>query len=112
VNSLVHFVEGWWWLVFVFGGGLAGGIREAINRHHKRRLDIIEAKTKMRTAVTAGPPELQPVCGCEHHLSFHNPRTAACAYEGCRCQQYVGPEPLGHVIPLPLVDPDNMGVDQ
>jgi hypothetical protein len=111
VTALLHFVEGWWWLALVFGGAIAGTVREAVNRHHKRRLDILEAKTKLRSAVTAGPAEPQPVCGCGHHLSFHNPKTQTCASDGCRCQQYIGPEPLGHIIALPLVDPDTMGVN-
>jgi hypothetical protein len=110
VSALLKFIEGWWWLVFIFGGGVAGGVREAINRHHKRRLDVIEAKARLRSAALPQPaPELQPVCGCSHHLSFHNPKTATCAYDDCRCQQYIGPEPLGHVIALPIVDPGTMG---
>ncbi|HVB46541.1 MAG TPA: hypothetical protein VNF47_28050 [Streptosporangiaceae bacterium] len=112
MNPLIRFVEGWWWLALIFGGGLAGSIREAFRRHHDRRLAIIEAKAKARAKpVTAAPPEPQPVCGCTHHLSFHNPKTSVCAFDGCRCQQYVGPEPLGHVIAMPLVDPETMGVE-
>ena len=45
---MLRFIEGWWWLVFIFGGGIAGGVREAVNRHHRRRLDIIEAKARLR----------------------------------------------------------------
>jgi hypothetical protein len=113
VSALLKFVEGWWWLVFIFGGGIAGGVREAVNRHHRRRLAILEAKTRLRgTALPPpGPPEPQPVCGCTHHLSFHNPKTSICAYDDCRCQQYIGPEPLGHIIALPLVDPGTMGAE-
>ncbi len=113
MSALIRFAESYWWLVFIFGGGVAGGVREAINRHHKRRLAILEAKTKLRGAAQApiGPPEPQPVCGCTHHLSFHHPKTLTCAYESCRCQQYIGPEPLGHVIALPIVDPGTMGAD-
>jgi hypothetical protein len=107
VNALIKFVEGWWWLAFVFGGGIAATVREAFRRHHQRRLAIIEAKTKLRQPVPP-PPGPQPVCGCTHHLSFHHPATSVCAFEGCRCQQYVGPEPLGQVVALPLVDPDTM----
>lgn len=111
---LGSFIGDWWWLIFVFGGGAAASVREAFRQHHKRRLAILGAKAELR-ARKAGPaalpalPELQPVCGCSHHLSFHSPRTATCAVEGCRCQQYIGPEPLGHVIALPLVDPETMG---
>ena len=111
MGALIHFVEGWWWLALIFGGGIAGSIREGVGRHHKRRLAIMEAKTKLRTAVPPGPVEPQPVCGCSHHLSFHSPKTLTCAFDGCRCQQYIGPEPLGHIIALPLVDPEKLGVD-
>jgi hypothetical protein len=53
---------------------------------------------------------VQPVCGCTHHHSFHDPRTGACGgqvyidgsrgyyglskYKGCTCRQYSGPVPL------------------
>jgi hypothetical protein len=109
MSALVRFVENYWWLWFIFGGGIAASAREAVNRHHKRRLAIIDAKSQLRaTPAVTGPPEPQPVCGCTHHLSFHHPRTSICAVDGCRCQQYIGPEPLGHVIAMPLVDPEKM----
>jgi hypothetical protein len=50
---------------------------------------------------------VKPVCGCEHHHSYHDPETGECgyvehAYEGngvyadlhCPCRQYSGPQPL------------------
>jgi hypothetical protein len=55
------------------------------------------------------PPE--PVCGCDHHRSYHEGGSGAChhverEYQGyvydppyaevpCTCQVYTGPEPLG-----------------
>lgn len=105
MHDVTSFLGSFWWLVFIIGP-MAGG---ALRQHHARRLKIIEAKGKLterRHAVMAPPPQPQPVCGCTHHLSFHNPRTGNCAADGCRCQQYVGPEPLGHVFAQPLVDPD------
>jgi len=114
MNAVIKFIEGWWWLVFVIGPVAGGSVGGALRRHHGRRLAILEAKARLRSAdaaVAAGPAEPQPVCGCTHHLSFHNPRTSTCAFEGCKCQQYVGPEPLGHVVALPLVDPGTMGVE-
>ena len=49
----------------------------------------------------------QPVCGCKHHLSYHDKKTGVCNnYEPgvevigtgakitCKCKQYVGPERL------------------
>jgi hypothetical protein len=51
-----------------------------------------------------GPSErIEPVCGCDHHHSFHDPKTGACHarvsigiwdYEQCTCRRYSGPEPL------------------
>ena len=50
---------------------------------------------------------VQPVCGCKHHYSFHDPKTGACHgrkllghwdfkdhYESCTCRQYSGALPL------------------
>jgi hypothetical protein len=100
-----------WWVALVLVGVFGGSVREAFRRHHKRRLDILAAKAELaesRSAALRPPPDPQPVCGCSHHLSFHNPATSACAVDDCRCQQYVGPEPLGHIMALPLVDPERM----
>lgn len=104
VHDVTSFLASFWWLIFIVGP-MAGG---AVQRHHARRLKIIEAKSKLaeqRRAAAALPPEPQPVCGCTHHLSFHSPHSGNCAVDDCRCQQYVGPEPLGHVFAQPLVDP-------
>jgi len=98
-------------LFLIFGGGVTGAVQNAMRRHHKHRLDIIAAKSELaqsKNAALRPPPDPQPICGCTHHLSFHNPATSTCAVDGCRCQQYIGPEPLGHVIALPLVDPERM----
>jgi hypothetical protein len=51
--------------------------------------------------------EVEPICGCDHHLALHDPETGRCheqiyrrgAYardhhwEECPCRQYVGPKP-------------------
>jgi hypothetical protein len=98
-------------LFLIFGGGITGAVQNAMRRHHKHRLDIIAAKAELaqsKNAALRPPPDPQPVCGCTHHLSFHNPATSTCAVDGCRCQQYIGPEPLGHIVALPLVDPERM----
>jgi hypothetical protein len=105
VHDLTNFVEGFWWLIFVIPPVLGGTLQQ----HHRRRLAILAAKGKLaetKNQAPITPPELQPICGCSHHLSFHNPRTSACAVDDCRCQQYVGPEPLGYVFAQPLVDPE------
>lgn len=66
---------------------------------------------KQQAAVPAAPKPVQPVCGCRHHFSFHDPKTGECHnyQEGvverdvktgsttmiqCKCRRYVGPEPL------------------
>lgn len=54
----------------------------------------------------------EPICGCEHHYSMHDPETNAChdmvmqVVSGgarrpfqCTCRRYVGPEPLPRMIP-------------
>jgi hypothetical protein len=104
VHGITSFIGNYWWLVFVLGP-VGGGIMQ---RHHQRRLAVIAAKAELaekKNAALKPPPDPQPICGCTHHLSFHNPQTAACAVDDCRCQQYVGPEPLGHVFAQPLIDP-------
>jgi len=108
VHAITNFLSNYWWLVFIippiFGG--------ALQQHHRRRIAIIEAKGKLaetRGQALSMPREPQPICGCSHHLSFHNPNTSVCAVDGCRCQQYVGPEPLGHVFAQPLIDRDDSG---
>jgi hypothetical protein len=111
MTALAHLIEGWWWLIFIFGGTVSGSVRQALRHHHKRRLAIIAAKAELaetKNAALRPAPDPQPVCGCSHHLSFHSPSTSACAVDDCRCQQYIGPEPLGHVVALPLVDPERM----
>jgi hypothetical protein len=111
VNGIAHLIEGWWWLIFIFGGTISGSVRQAVRHHHKRRLAVIAAKAELaerRSAALRPPPDPQPVCGCTHHLSFHNPGTSACAVDDCRCQQYIGPEPLGHVMAMPIIDPGRM----
>jgi hypothetical protein len=53
------------------------------------------------------PKPVQPICGCEHHHSYHDPETGHCGHagqvylgngvwepHGCGCRQYSGPQPL------------------
>jgi hypothetical protein len=50
---------------------------------------------------------VEPLCGCEHHHSFHDPQTGRCSgqvqigywnseyhYKTCTCRQYSGPQPM------------------
>lgn len=60
-----------------------------------------------------GPKSVQPVCGCKHHLAYHDPKSGHCMEENrvvtqrdaamvpvawkeipCTCEQYVGPLPI------------------
>jgi hypothetical protein len=110
-GGILQLISNDWWLALVIFFVFGGSIREGFRRHHKRRLAILAAKAELaesRNAAMRPAPEPQPICGCTHHLSFHNPATSSCAVDDCRCQQYVGPEPLGHVVALPLVDPGQM----
>ncbi len=49
------------------------------------------------------PPsdERAPICGCEHHVAFHeagerrcHAKTGPARDRDCTCQRYVGPQPL------------------
>jgi len=53
--------------------------------------------------------DLNAICGCGHHMAFHNQDTGKCFYRVwwsdkrpgmyCGCQHYLGPEHLPQVIP-------------
>ena len=49
------------------------------------------------------PKPVQPICGCKHNVSYHDPKTSEChgrvycgegRYEDCTCKQYSGPQPI------------------
>jgi hypothetical protein len=54
------------------------------------------------------PKPVRPVCGCEHEMSFHDPKSGECHammyvpgsasrssyHTPCTCRQYSGPQPL------------------
>ena len=110
MHGLEEFVGSFWWLIFIILPVVGG----SLEKHHRRRLAILAAKGQLaetKSQSLQSPPEPQPICGCSHHLSFHNPRTSSCAVDDCRCQQYVRPEPLGHVFAQPLIDPELGGND-
>lgn len=64
------------------------------------------------------PKQPQPICGCEHHLALHDPKSSACSgqrqhvtlyengiprkwvYYSCDCKQYIGPEYLPQYVAL------------
>jgi hypothetical protein len=72
-------------------------------------------KREEREELRRNPPPVQPICGCQHHISYHDPKTGACndkvktvikrervagqmnstwRHDDCLCRRYVGPEPL------------------
>ncbi|QBI54765.1 hypothetical protein [Streptomonospora litoralis] len=73
-------------------------------------------------AVPAKPSTPQPICGCGHHLVFHNRESKLCqaqvvipgrwvgqsggSYRPCMCQGYRGPVPVDE-----YYAPDIMGGD-
>ncbi len=88
-------------LVILASGYVAGG---AYDRFKKAR---IERRQEQERALS-GP---EPVCGCRHHLAYHDTRDGRCyavvkgkrakdadddavAPRQCSCRQYAGPEPL------------------
>lgn len=105
-------MENVWWIILVilaFGGGIGGFIRTEIEQRRQRKREL-----------TTGP---EPVCGCTHHYSFHDPKTGLCMHTGrtetrwdefgtpykwenkqCGCQRYIGPEPLASLY-MPEISP-------
>lgn len=63
------------------------------------------------------PPPPKPICGCGHHLSYHDRKTGQCnnyqpgvenmktkALVQCKCRQYSGPLPLEQLVPTEISD--------
>jgi hypothetical protein len=87
-------------LAGLLGGGVVAAAERLLPRRALRQPKVPEA-----------------ICGCEHHLSMHDPKTGAChaqvetdeeifthdnrflAYKvaQCPCRHYVGPQPLAMV---------------
>ncbi|WP_282693315.1 hypothetical protein [Streptomyces sp. CC208A] len=97
-------------LVILASGYVAGG---AYDRFKKARRERRQAQEK----ALSGP---EPVCGCRHHLAYHDTRDGRCyaavkdkrakgdgeAVEPrqCPCRQYAGPEPLATLYAPELAD--------
>lgn len=63
------------------------------------------------------PPSPKPICGCGHHLAYHDKKTGQCSnYQPgvvhaetgnkvqCKCKQYSGPLPLEQLVPTDISD--------
>lgn len=60
VDALLHFVEGYWWLVFVFGGSI-GGVAKGISAAHQRRVERrqVRYRIKQQTKVAVAQAQAQ-----------------------------------------------------
>jgi hypothetical protein len=94
----------------VLGAAIAlGGV--LIGRAMPRRADRAAARRDRRQpSIPAAPRTPQPICGCGHHLVFHDKDSKMCqaqvvipgrwtgqsggTYRQCMCQGYRGPVPL------------------
>ncbi|MEU7861573.1 hypothetical protein [Nonomuraea sp. NPDC049141] len=117
------------WLIFALALlGVGGWVRDLVSRVLEHRRELALEKTK-----AGQPPE--PVCGCGHHIAFHEPSTGQChsqvrvvtkwmrnpsfgeddgkpeeiamewESQQCPCRRYSGPEPLTTLY-APELSPD------
>lgn len=114
-------------LFVLCGGGawLMETLSGALRTRHERRLALLRAEERRARELAEAsqpPPTPQPVCGCTHHLALHDAKghcheiveipkgwdgdRKPLGYEPgtCRCQQYVGPQPLSHIWAEELTD--------
>lgn len=110
--------------VFLFGGfGWAADFIHGIQSdHHKRKMAKIKAAGRKRELEAAKNKPPEAICGCTHHLAKHDANgrcheevTVPTSWDAdkqpiefqarqCNCQQYVGPEPLGHIFAQELTE--------
>jgi hypothetical protein len=80
------------------------------------------SQVEQRVGSALPRPQPQPMCGCGHHLVFHDTKTKVCqaqvvipgrwtgqytgTYRKCMCQGYRGPLPVEEYIATELTDPD------
>lgn len=81
---------------------------------------------RRRPALPLTPSQPQPICGCRHHLSYHDPATKRCTsgerreimqsygnykskWQDCLCKQYIGPEPIYEFTLMPRVNDQVVG---
>lgn len=70
-----------------------------------------------RTLAPRLPPPPKPICGCGHHLAYHDKKSGQCnEYQPgvvqsgtnnkvtCKCRQYSGPLPLEQLVPTEISD--------
>ncbi|CAL9589613.1 hypothetical protein SUDANB121_05228 [Nocardiopsis dassonvillei] len=97
----------------VFGAAIALGgfvVGRFVTRRQTREALAQQHKQEQARALNPGERTPQPLCGCGHHLVFHDQQTKKCqtqvvipgrwtgsqssTYRQCMCQGYRGPVPL------------------
>ncbi|MEU0492067.1 hypothetical protein ABZ249_22775 [Nocardiopsis sp. NPDC006139] len=97
----------------VFGAAIALGgfvVGRVVTRRQAREAVAEQRKQEQARALNPGDRAPQPLCGCGHHLVFHDQQTKKCqtqvvipgrwtgsqssTYRQCMCQGYRGPVPL------------------
>lgn len=119
----------WFWYAWLFvmlggAGGLSATIRKALDDRHQRKMAALEAKERRQKELEDAKKPPEPVCGCTHHLAKHdkqgkchemvdtptewdaNRKPVTYRPRQCKCQQYVGPEPLQTFYAEELTDPE------
>lgn len=100
-------------------GGAIAVVGVAVGRMMRPR-----SRHEARPELAAPRPQPQPICGCGHHLVFHDNKTKICqaqvvipgrwtgqyggTYRKCMCQGYRGPTPVDEYYAPDLLseDPD------
>ncbi|MBE2999626.1 hypothetical protein IDM40_13040 [Nocardiopsis sp. HNM0947] len=89
-------------------GGVAVG---RLSTRNRLRAALEEERGRERARITEdGQRSVQPLCGCGHHLVFHDRESSKCqsqvvipghwtgsnetTYRQCMCQGYRGPRPI------------------
>ncbi|MFE2292660.1 hypothetical protein [Streptomyces sp. NPDC059452] len=94
-------------LIILASGYVAGGVYDRLKKATAER-------RKAKARALSGP---EPVCGCGHHLAYHDARDALCyasvpassagadEAQRCPCRRYAGPEPLATLYAPELAAP-------
>ncbi|MFE9796752.1 hypothetical protein ACFYRL_34045 [Streptomyces goshikiensis] len=95
-------------LVILASGYVAGGPYDRFKK-------AVTERRNAKARALSGP---EPLCGCGHHLAYHDARDALCyasvpavdagadeAARRCPCRRYSGPEPLATLYAPELAAP-------
>ncbi|ASU86296.1 hypothetical protein CDO52_18410 [Nocardiopsis gilva YIM 90087] len=102
-----------------FGGVLVGRM---LPRRADRQALQLHQQQHHQQALSSSQRTPQPICGCGHHLVFHDQKTKMCqaqvvipgrwtgqtggTYRQCMCQGYRGPVPLDEYYAPDLLNDD------